>query len=137
MDNIFVLTIYLHIGVVNSGRHDSPYIPEIVPRSTIPAGKIGGVSQFFQKYSTLVVQVFTSVTHMSPSLTASQHLDGTHDCGVWDVWLCLWDRGTSLCDVRRRRTSLTCDDHRRGLVLGGDLYFGTVYCAASGARVWA
>ena len=25
-DNIYVITIYIHIGVVNSGRHDSPHI---------------------------------------------------------------------------------------------------------------
>ena len=65
---IYVLTIYVHIGVVNSGRHDSPHIR----KSSLDhdsGGKNRGCQSVFQKYSTLLV--FTSVTHTSPSLTAS------------------------------------------------------------------
>ena len=46
-----------------------PIYTEIVPRSRFRRGKIGGVNRCFQRYSTSVV--FTSVTHSSPSLTAS------------------------------------------------------------------
>ena len=65
---IYVLTIYVHIGVVNSGRHDSPHIR----KSSLDhdsGGKNRGCQSVFQKYSTILV--FTSVTHTSPSLTAS------------------------------------------------------------------
>ena len=65
---IQVLTIYVHIGVVNSGRHDSPHIR----KSSLDhdsGGKNRGCQSYFQIYSTFVV--FASVTHVSPSRTAS------------------------------------------------------------------
>ena len=45
----YVLTIYVHIGVVNSERHDSPHIRKL-SLITIPAEKIGGVSHIFPRY---------------------------------------------------------------------------------------
>ena len=65
---IYILTLYVHIGVVNSGRHDSSYIRKL-SLDHDSGGKNRGCQPVFQKYSTLVV--FTSVTHMSPSRTAS------------------------------------------------------------------
>ena len=59
---------YVYIGVVNSGRHDTSHIR----KSSIDhdsGGKIGGVSQLSEIFHITVV--FTSVTHTSPSLTAS------------------------------------------------------------------
>eukprot|EP00964_Phaeocystis_antarctica_P051408 scaffold29987_cov47-Phaeocystis_antarctica.AAC.1 len=67
-ENIYVLTIYVHIGVVNSGRHHSPHIR----KSSLDhdsGGKKRGCHSYFQIYFTFVV--FTSVTHVSPSRTAS------------------------------------------------------------------
>ena len=62
-------TIYsMYIGVMNSGRHDSPYIRKL-SLDHDSGGKNRGCQSVFQKYSTLLV--FTSVTHTSPSLTAS------------------------------------------------------------------
>ena len=60
--------LHVHIGVVNSGRHDSPYIRKL-SLDHDSGGKNRGCQSVFQKYSTLLV--FTSVTHTSPSLTAS------------------------------------------------------------------
>ena len=65
---IYVLTIYVHVGGVNSGRHDSPYIRKL-SLDHDSGKKSRGCHSVFQKYSTLLV--FTSVTHASPSLTAS------------------------------------------------------------------
>ena len=65
---IYVLTIYVHVGGVNSGRHDSPYIRKL-SLDHDSGEKNRGCHSVFQKYSTLLV--FTSVTHSSPSLTAS------------------------------------------------------------------
>ena len=65
---IYIITIYIHIGVLNSGRHDSPHIR----KSSLDhdsGGKNRGCQSYFQIYSTFVV--FTSVTHVSPSRTAS------------------------------------------------------------------
>jgi hypothetical protein len=53
---------------VNSGRHDSPYIRKL-SLDHDSGEKNRGCHSVFQKYSTLLV--FTSVTHASPSLTAS------------------------------------------------------------------
>ena len=53
---------------VKSGRHDSPYIRKL-SLDHDSGGKNRGCQSVFQKYSTLLV--FTSVTHTSPSLTAS------------------------------------------------------------------
>ena len=53
---------------VNSGLHDSPYIRKL-SLDHDSGKKSRGCHSVFQKYSTLLV--FTSVTHASPSLTAS------------------------------------------------------------------
>ena len=65
--NIYTYHICTCRGV-NSGRHDSPYIRKL-SLDHDSGGKNRGCQSYFQIYSTFVV--FTSVTHVSPSRTAS------------------------------------------------------------------
>ena len=59
---IYVLTIYVHIGVVNSGRHDSPHIRKSSLDHDSGGKKIGVSVTFLDIFH--ISRLVTSVNHM-------------------------------------------------------------------------